>query len=439
MIARARARVILGLLVSLGSVATGCRRADDSSSRAPGPLRRDQELTDAQAEYLARLAARADAEPGSFDARKASGMAHMRFALSGVLSLQERAERDLEAAFALDRDDPQLLRSLGRFYNMRAVAGDDTKAAMQVEVYEALLGDADPSEMDSRSFVAWSFKSLGEVLTQKNRGRMMQALSTVKTLEAELRARTEAYPDDIEMFALAGNFAFFFAGNIPFGKKDRVEAAVRYFEVLRLRWDELRVGARDPDHCPNTYENFMFELAEGWTVLGRVAEAEALYRELSTVRPPVTRAKEQIAYVSAERVRNLSRYVGRMDLMPPWPSDIGNCVVCHSWSSDIPLDSLVSLESITLDAIPTHAVPKPVTSVTEVPADVRAVIDAQCVSCHRRGAPAGAFADFASDEGVIAAGHSIVRRTSAGEMPPERPLSEADLAVLRDWIGRGAP
>jgi hypothetical protein len=412
---------------------TSCRRSDEGS-RNPGPLRRDQALTEAQAEYLARLAARADADPGDYEALKASGMAHMRFTLSGVLSLQPRAERDLEAAFALDRGDPQLSRSLGRFYNMRAVAGDDSKAAMQVEVYDALLGDARPADMDSRAFVAWSFRALGEVLSHKNRGRLMKALSTVKELEAELEARTAAYPDDIEMFALAGNFAFFFAGNLPFGKKERIEAAVGYFETLHERWDDMRPGARDPDHCPNTYENFMFELAEGWTVLGRTTEAEAMYRELAEPRPPVTRAKEQIAYVSAERLRNLSQYVGRMDLMPPWPSDVGNCVVCHSWTSDIPLDTLHSVEPITLDAIPSRAVPKPVITATHVPPPAREIVDARCVPCHRRGGEAESFADFTSDEGVIAAGRSIVRRVDAGEMPPSGPLSDEEAAALRDWL-----
>jgi hypothetical protein len=416
-------------------VAVGCPRGDAKPVERPDPqLRRDEELTEEQAAYLQRLADDADAHPDDYGALKASGMAHMRYTLSGVISLQERAERDLEAAFALDRGDPQLNLSLGRFYNMRAVVGDDSKAEKQVEVYGALLGNQKPAEMASSDFVAWSFFQLGRVLTQKNRGKLLSALSTIKDLEEQLSDRTKQHPDDIEMYALAGNFAFFFAGNIPFGKKDRVEAAVTYFETLRVRWAELRPGAKDPDNCPNTYENFMFELAEGRLVLGRVDEAKEIYQELSQIRGPQTRAKEQIAYVSAERLRNADRYVGDMDLMPPWPSDVGNCVVCHSWTSDVALDTLKSVDRIVLDDIPTKAVPKPVKLASAVPERVRSIVEHRCVPCHRRGGQAQRYADFSADEGVLARANAIVRRADRGDMPPTGPLPEAEQEALRAWL-----
>ena len=431
-----RSRRLLGrqlaLLLALGG---GCQRGDGKIADPPDPqLRRDKELNAQQAEYLQGLAAAAEANPDDYGALKASGMAHMRFALSGVVSLQARAERDLEAAFALDRNDPQLNLSLGRFYNMRAVAGDDSKARNQVEVYGALLGDQVPKQMSSSDFVAWSFFQLGVVLTQKNRGKLLSALSTVKELEAQLAERTREHPDDIEMFALAGNFAFFFAGNLPFGKQERVQAAVGYFETLRARWADLRPGAKDPDHCPNTYENFMFELAEGRLVLGRVDEAKEIYEELSQIRSPRTRSKEQIAYVSAERLRNADAYVGNLDLMPPWPSDVGNCVVCHAWSSDVPLDTLESVERITLDDIPTKAVFKPVQLASTVPEAVRAIVDARCVSCHRRGGQAERFADFSSDEGVLARAAAITRRADRGDMPPTGVLPDEERDALRSWM-----
>lgn len=339
------------------AVGLACKGRDTA---VPEGQRRDAELTARQAAHLEALAARADANPRDYTARRASGLAHMRFTLSGVLRLQERAEADLEAAFALDASDPELLLSLGRFYNMRAVEGDASKAATQVEVYEALLGDEAPMEMDARRFGAWSFYQLGRILADKNRGNLLGALAKVESLEETLRARTEAFPQDVEMFALAGNFAFFFAGNVPFGQEARVEAAVRYFERVRADWDAMTPRARDPEHCPNTYENFMFELAEGYAVLERAEEASAIYRELASIRPPITRAKEQIAFVSRERLRNLEHYLGEDELMPPWPSDIGNCVVCHAYRSDVPLTSLYAVEPITLEGIPSAAVPKPV-------------------------------------------------------------------------------
>ncbi|MCR9166219.1 MAG: hypothetical protein ACE37F_31970 [Nannocystaceae bacterium] len=348
-----RRLVLLALLAA-------CRPEPVPIQAAPTPYRRDLELTPAQARTLGGLAAEADANPGDVDALRRSGLAHMRFTLSGVLPLRDRAERDLEAAFALDPSDEDLTRALGRFYNLRAVGGDDSKAQMQVKVYAAHLGDTPVEQMTTAQFVAYSFSRLGAILSDRNRGQLVGALSKIKALEQELREATVRRPDDVELRALAGNFAFFFAGNVPFGKRDRVEAAVEYFEVVRARWDELRAGARDPGHCPNTYENFMFELAEGYTALDRVASAKEIYGELTVIRPPRTRAKEQVAFVSAERLRNLERYAGDMDLMPPWPSDVGNCVVCHSYDADVPMTSLHAVEPITLGDIPRgRLLPKP--------------------------------------------------------------------------------
>ncbi len=346
--------------VALLALLTGCRPEPVPIEAPPTPYRRDLELTDAQAQALGALAAEADQHPDDVAALRRSGLAHMRFALSGVLPLRDRAEQDLEAAFALDPSDSQLTRTLGRFYNLRAVGGDDSKAQMQVKVYAAHLGDTPVAEMTTAQFVAYSFSRLGAILSDRNRGQLVGALSKIKSLEGELQAATERSPDDVELRALAGNFAFFFAGNVPFGKRARVEAAVEYFEVLRERWDDLRRGARHPGECPNTYENFMFELAEGYTVLERLDEARQIYGELTTIRAPRTRAKEQVAFVSAERLRNLDRYAGDTDLMPPWPSDVGNCVVCHSYDADVPMTSLHAIEPITLDDIPRgRLLPKP--------------------------------------------------------------------------------
>lgn len=422
------------VLVIVCSSLAGCRETVKSARPPQSELQRPRELTDEQAVYLDRLAAAADAHPDDFDARKASGLAHMRFTLSGVTSLQERAERDLEAAFALDPTDPLLNRSLGRFYNMRAVAGDDSKAAMQVKVYQALLGDTPVEQMDTQAFVAWSFFQLGRVLSQKNDGRLLAALGTVGDLEEELARRARAHPDDIELWALAGNFAFFFAGNVPFGKKDRVEAAVAYFEHVRAHWDQMRPGAKDPDHCPNTWENFMFELAEGYTVLGRRDEAVEIYRELTSIQPPRTRAKEQIAWVAAERLRNLESYVDEMELMPPWPSDVANCVVCHSWTSDVSLATLHTVEPMTLEQIPSRALPKPIDTVTVVPASVRSVVERRCRPCHFEGGESRHLADFSSDEGILSHARAAVRRVSEGSMPPERPLCEDEQTLLRQWL-----
>lgn len=412
-------------------LACGPRRPSDA---LPDPqLRRDLELTPEQATYLQRLADAADRAPDDFQAHKASGLAHMRFTLSGVLSLQERAEADLEAAFALDPTDRLLTRSLGRFYNMRAVEGDDSKAKMQVRVYEAHLGDTPVEEMNASDFVAWSFYQLGVILSLRNDGRLLAALSSIEDLEEALAQRAAREPANMEFRALAGNFAFFFAGNLPFGKEDRVEQGVAHFLVLAEHWDELRPGAKDPEHCPNTYENFMFELAEGLTVLERLDEARAVYGDLARIRPPRTRAKEQIAYVAQERLQHLDAYAGDEDLMPPWPSDVGNCVVCHAYTSDVPLTTLHAVERITLDDIPTQAVPKPV-PVGELPSTIRTIVDERCVPCHRPEGEASEFADFTSDEGLVGRAGLAAARVEAGEMPPDRSLPDDERRALLHWL-----
>jgi hypothetical protein len=422
------------------------------SRSAQGPAehtRRDLELSAEQEAYLAELAAAADRNPRDFAALEASGLAHMNFTLAGVLRLRDRAEQDLEAAFALDPSHDRLNRSLGRFYNLRAVAGDYAKAEMQVKVYAALLGDQRPEAMSDSDFVAYSFFMLGRVLTAKNRGRNFEALRLVAELEEQLAARVRAQPDNVEFHALAGNFAFFFAGNIPLDRERRVREAVAFFEVVRGRWDELRPGARDPEHCPNTRENFMFELAEGLTVLERVGEARVIYEELAAITGPRTRAKELIAHVSEERLQNLDAYVGDMRLMPPWPSDVGNCVVCHAWSSDVPLTSLYSLAPIRLEDVPSKAEFKPVAAIgpeddvdepvrirgrDRLPAAVAGVIEAECGPCHFAGGEVVDMLDLSDAGTIVERAVLIDERVASGEMPPDRALSAEQMAAFRDWV-----
>ena len=164
--------------------------------------RRDLDLSPEQDRFLTELAAAADERPDDFEARKRSGLAHMSFALAGVLRLRDRAEHDLEAAFALDPSDALVNRSLGRFYNLRAVAGDDSKAEMQVKVYAALLGDQSVEAMDHASFVAYSFFMLAQTIQAADEGHMLRAFGRLRALEqgrkngdVELRAIADALLD----------------------------------------------------------------------------------------------------------------------------------------------------------------------------------------------------------------------------------------------------
>jgi hypothetical protein len=407
--------------------------------------RRDLDLSAEQEAYLAELAQAADARPDDFAALRASGLAHMEFTLAGVLRLRDRAEQDLEAAFALDSADPELNRSLGRFYNLRAVAGDYSKADMQVKVYAALLGEREPMSMDDSSFVAYSFFMLGQILADKNRGHNLMALRKVAELEEQLAERIRRQPDNVEFRALAGNFAFFFAGNIPLERERRVREAVAYFEVVRARWDDLRGGAKHPTHCPNTRENFMFELAEGLMVLERGADARPIYEELAQIGQPRTRAKELIAHVASERLRNFDDYLGEMRLMPPWPSDVGNCVVCHAWSSDVGLESLFAVETISLADVPSQAQLKPIGSIEgeltrpsivgreRLPESVAQLIEGACGPCHFAGGEAAAVLDLSDAATIERRVAKIVERVEAGEMPPDGGLSGSEREALRTW------
>lgn len=337
----------LPLLLSLGCKPVVSEAPPEPEAPVASP--RDQSL-------LEQLASHAEANPQDFDALKAAGMAHMWATLAGDLQHRDRAEHWLEAAFEHNATDVELNRSLGRFYNLRGVAGNDDKAEWQVRAYRALLGDDfDTPPTRPAMFVAWSFMKLGEVLTARKRGNLFAALATVKQLEAELATRTQEHPNDIEMFALAGNFSFFFAGNIPTDKKRRVQEAVTYFEVVRDRWQEMRAGARNTEHCPNTYENFMFELAEGYTVLGQLDDARPLYEQLGQATTDDTLPRQQIALVSQERLQNLEAYSGSMALMPPWPSDEANCVVCHSYRQTISTKSLHTLQPLDFSGLTTTA------------------------------------------------------------------------------------
>lgn len=439
------------LALVLGGFACQAKPAGHpSNQRSPEQhTRRDLELSEEEQGYLKELAAAADAAPEDFELRKRSGLAHMNFTLAGVTRLQERAELDLEAAFALDSGDRVLNRSLGRFYNMRAVAGDYSKAEIQVEVYAALLGEREPEQMNNEDFVAYSFFMLGAILTAKNRGRNLEALAKVKQLEQQLAARVADEPNNIELHALAGNFAFFFAGNIPIERERRVREAVAYFEVLRTRWEELRAGARHPSHCPNTRENFMFELAEGLLVLGRVDEARPIYAELTQIGTPRTRAKELIAHVAAERLDNADNYSGDMRLMPPWPSDVSNCVVCHAWSSEVGFESLYSLEPLRSEEVPSRAARKPLASAASVdhpgergeiehaeqlPTELAELIETRCAPCHFAGGEAVGLLDLSEPAQIEGGAAQILARVESGEMPPEQPLSAEERSQLRRWL-----
>ncbi|MEM9462816.1 MAG: hypothetical protein AAGF11_52230 [Myxococcota bacterium] len=443
---RAATRRPLGM--ALGLVLLGSCSRPAAQPRASSHPATYASLSPAAEAELERLRAAAQAAPDDYAAHKALGLRLMEHTLSGVLPLQAEAERTLERAFALRDDDEQLLRSLGRFYNMRAVEYDFSKADAQIRVYAALLGDEDPQAMSVSHFVAYGFFMLGRIIQAADQGDRLRALRLVRSLERTLARRTATQPDNVELAALAGNFALFFAGSVPVGRRKRLRRGAAHFEFVKAHWSDMRPGARDPWRCPNTYENFVFELAEAQLALGRTSRAHAIYRELSQVRGQVTRGKELIAAASRHRLEHLPAYTGRLELMPPWPSDVGNCIVCHAYTGQLPTQTLWVAPGLHLDlaATPTEAKPRPVRAPSRDPQPARddpgtATADPLrriCGACHAPGGEAHHILDLSDPTAVSEARAAILDAIESGAMPPDRPLSASERQALLD-VARAIP
>ncbi|TPV96728.1 MAG: hypothetical protein B7733_03230 [Myxococcales bacterium FL481] len=434
MVRRCRLVVVVVLLAAV------CYRPGEHKKAAAHP-ETFAPMTPAQRERVDSLIATANAAPTDFAAHKQAGLTLMELTLSGAIEWQNETERLLERAYELNPSDDELNRVLGRFYNMRAVEHDFRKASWQKRVYASLLGDQAPVDMTDEHFVAYSFFALAQIIELADRRKLVRALSRLRRLERELEARVTADPANVELRALAGNFALFFAGYVPVGQKRRIDTGIGHFEFVRSHWSDMRPGARDPRRCPNTYENFMFELGEALLARDRVQQAQAIYEELATIAPPATRAKELIAAVSRHRLAHLDRYRGRLDLMPPWPSDVGNCVVCHSYTGDLPVATLVVDTPIDLTAIPTTAAAKPLDvavarPVDGYPADQREladVVERRCGPCHFTGGRASGAVDLLVYDEARTHADWVLDAVESGDMPPERPLSPQEVQIFRRW------
>ncbi len=287
------------------------------------------------------------------------GLTYMYISLSGYTSFQEKAEYYLEEAFEINPDNKTISRVLGRFYNMRTLDLDFSKAEKQVEVYSAFLGDKKVGELNDSEFVGWTFFQMARAINFSEHNKMFKALSTVSDLEKNIRLRVRDNPDNVEFHALGGNFALFLAGNIPLGKNRRVREGIKYFEYVRENWENMRPGASNTVLCPNTYENFMFELGDAYLFNREKDKAIDVFTELSEIKEVVTRSKEIIAAMSRERIENVDFYSGKRGLIPPWPSDRGNCIVCHSYTVDIPMESLYSRNIVDISEIESNAEDNP--------------------------------------------------------------------------------
>ncbi len=188
----------------------------------------------------------------------------------------------------------------------------------------------------------------------------------------------------------------------------------------------------------------MFELAEGLTILKEKNSASKIYQELSEI-PPETMAKQQIAEVSRERLQHLDQYLGNMKLMPPWPSEAGNCVICHAKKAEVSIHTLYTKESF-VTAPPKEFPKHPKSnfdakkctskepSQAPIPEGLNDFLHNHCSPCHF---PGGRMHDLIPlDDSALVRGCSeeILETVDEDVMPPQVPLIGSEKQRLMSWI-----
>ncbi len=315
--------------------------------RAPAPrtqehFRASPEQVDLDA--LARMSAAADTEPDDLDTQWAAAIAHVHASLQGHLQLRDEAERLLERAWRLDPEGEQVpaARVLARYLNMRSSVLDLSKLDLQITLYESLVEDDRAlDELAADEFHYASFIAAAEALAAYGEGRELAALARLQRLERAMQARTRARPDEIDTFAMAGNFELTFAGVIPIGRQRRLAAGNEYLHAQQRNWERLSPAARDTTIAPNVRSVFALYLAEGWLAAAEDQRAAETYRELIELEgQPDTRVRRQIVALAQHRLAHLDTYSGALELLPPWPAGVSGCVGCHATETALPTDDL---------------------------------------------------------------------------------------------------
>jgi hypothetical protein len=273
-------------------------------------------------------------------------MAAVHATLVGNLDLQDEAEAHLQAALRLTpARSPEARETtliLGRFLNMRSSVLDLGHIDLQASLYETLVDDPAVSSATPEGFATRCFHRAARALQTYDRGHELAAYRQIRALERDLKARMRSHPDEIDTFAMAGNYAITFASAIPVARQRRLQEAVQYLEVQQQRWEGMTPHARDTVTAPNVRTVFAFALAEAAAAAGDEAAARRAYRRvIELTEQPRTTPREQIVAVSRERLEHLPAYLGREELLPPWPSAEAGCVACHSRQAQLPEHGLV--------------------------------------------------------------------------------------------------
>lgn len=338
-------RAPLAWLAALVGIVAGCVGAGlPGATPASAFTQRDR----IDAAKLQQTRQRADQAPDDARAQFVAGMAHVRATLRGHLEARDAAERYLERAYRLDPDAFPSARVLGRFANLRSSVLDTSRIDLQVELHGWVAGTAvgEPLEQSATSFHAHGFVAADWALKDLAEGRLVSAWQRVRALERDLAARTRAYPDEIDTFAMAGTFASTFAAALPVGKRRRARAAAEYFDVQQTRWFEQTPPARNTGWAPNTRSVFALARAELWLASGDIDAARRAYDHVIALDEPDTRIRAQLIEVAQHRRQHTDAYVGDTKLLPPWPNGTTACVACHARDTTLPTTALYVIEGL---------------------------------------------------------------------------------------------
>lgn len=254
--------------------------------------------------------------------------------LAGELQTAPLAEAVLERAYRADPNDRTTARLLGRFLNLRLTEGDYAKAELQAELYARLeAGESSPRE----AFVFSCFQQATKSADLYGEGKPLRAFWSVRTLEAALRDRVEAHPDDVELAAMAGNYALELAMRIPVGRARRLRQAATHFEHQQEHWDRQSVLTRGIGTAPGTRAVFAFWLGEVQLARGQADRAARAYGTVLEAcdTEGATVAVCELAEVANHRLGALDLYSGRSRLLPVWPRGAAACVACHAEDATI--------------------------------------------------------------------------------------------------------
>lgn len=269
----------------------------------------------------------------------------------------ERAEGSLQRLFDGDRDafDPavhhlehacvagpcseHLRRKLARVLNLPLTEGRFDHVPRQHALYASLVAGTPSTEpLSLDAFVDRCFLSATEAALAYSEGHPLRALVQLRGLERAMAGRLDRL-DEVDVHAMAGNYAHNIAGMVAPGRRRRVRTAIEHLDQVQRRWQEMSPAAQGLEYdVPGTRAVFAIWLAQ-LTVADpgehhleseRLIEAERIARATQT---PATLKLAEMAALQRARFEAGEE----VDVtLPPWPRGHASCVACHSHTATLP-------------------------------------------------------------------------------------------------------